>query len=163
MKFFLAFALSILVGTFAVTKRFSGVAVKDDLPHIACDVCERSVELVFEEVAKARSTNKALNEMQITEIIEDLLSTVTERGEWMRRIDIIEATVKDKRYLSLVEPGGTSTCKNECASIAKSCQSLMNEEIDVDNLSTMLWKNKSSLSDVKVRVHNCFNTICSES
>jgi hypothetical protein len=129
----------------------NGVVVKADLPFISCDVCERTVERIFQEVSKARK-DKPIDELKITEIIESVTSSDNEAGEWMRHIDIIETTSKGKRYLSLVEPGGTAKCKNECATIAKSVQNLINEEIDVDELSALLWKNKLSSKEVQVRV-----------
>lgn len=131
-------------------KKPVGVAVKEDLPLIACDVCERTVQRAYDEVEKARSANKKIDELQISELIESVALPDTEAGEWARQIDIIEAEIKEKRYLSLVEPGGTSKCGSECATIVKSCQNLLNEEIDLDELTSLLWKNKTSLKDLKV-------------
>jgi hypothetical protein len=104
-------------------------------------------------VDKARLSvpKNKLDELHITEIIEGVINPAVEAGEWIRRIDIIDATIKDKTYLSLVETGGTSKCKNECTTIAKSCQTLMHEEVDIDELSALIWKNKSTLKDLKVR------------
>lgn len=142
----------VVFGVVAIAaKTPAGVVVKEDLPLIACDVCERTVQRAYDEVQKARNTNKKIDELQISEIIESLAAPDTEAGEWMRQIDIIEATIKDRRYLSLVEPGGTSKCKNECTTIVKSCQDLLNEEIDIDELTSLLWKNKTSLKDLKVQ------------
>ncbi len=46
------------------------------------------------------------------------------------------------KTLSLMEPGGMSKCKGECKAISKSCSLLTSEELDPDDLSAMLFKNK---------------------
>lgn len=148
--------LTITVLTLQLVQSFGkekgGSVVHGDLPFIACDVCERTVEVIMSAVDKARLSvpKNKLDELHITEIIEGVINPAIEAGEWMRRIDIIDATIKDKTYLSLVETGGTSKCKNECTTIAKSCQTLMHEEVDIDELSALIWKNKSTLKDLKV-------------
>ena len=133
-------------------KPHSGVVVKEDLPHVACDVCERTVEEIWKAVDIARSTKPKgkLDELEIIEIIEGISNPGTEAGEWMRRIDIFQTTVKDKEFLSLIEPGGTAKCLNECNTIAKSCQDLLGEQVDIDELASVLWKNKTPVADLKV-------------
>jgi hypothetical protein len=151
----IVFALAMVVSFLCVcySKEQGGKVMKEDLPHIACDVCERTVAEIFQAVELARSNKpkRIIDELEILEIIESVSNPTNVTGEWMRRIDIIEATVKDKRYLSFIEPGGTSKCKNECHTIAKSCEMLLHEEVDADELSTLLWKNKAPLAELQVQ------------
>ena len=133
-------------------KAKAGQVVKEDLPYIACDVCEASINELYSATQSARSLQpkNKLDEVDIVVLIESICNPASTTGEWIRKIDIIESTLKDKRVLSLIEPGGLAKCGNECATIAKSCQNLLHEEIDADELSALLWKNKSSLDEVKV-------------
>jgi hypothetical protein len=148
-----AFVVVVCILCVCYSKEQGGKVMKEDLPHIACDVCERTVAEIFQAVELARSNKpkRAIDELEILEIIESVSNPANVTGEWMRRIDIIEATVKDKRYLSFIEPGGTSKCRNECHTIAKSCQVLLHEEVDADELSSLLWKNKAPLAELKVQ------------
>lgn len=44
-----------------------------------------------------------------------------------------------------------SKCKEECVTIAKSCENLFENEIeDRDDLSAILWKNKMSADELQV-------------
>eukprot|EP01032_Pedospumella_encystans_P021382 gene21382-24256_t len=135
-------------------KAKAGQVVKEDLPYIACDVCEASITELYSATQSARSLQpkNKLDEVDIVVLIESICNPASTTGEWIRKIDIIESTLKDKRVLSLIEPGGLANCGNECATIAKSCQNLLHEEIDADELSALLWKNKSSLDEVKATV-----------
>lgn len=130
-----------------------GQVVKGDLEYIACDVCEASVTELYGATENARSLQpkNKLDEVDIVVLIESICDPMSITGEWIRKIDIIESTLKDKRVLSLIEPGGVAKCGNECATIAKSCQNLFQEEIDADDLSALLWKNKESSNELKVR------------
>mmetsp|Transcript_73995 Transcript_73995/g.145227 ORF Transcript_73995/g.145227 Transcript_73995/m.145227 type:complete len:245 (+) Transcript_73995:29-763(+) len=143
-------------------KPHSGLVVKEDLPHVACDVCERTVEEIWKAVDIARSTKPKgkLDELEIIEIIEGISNPGTEAGEWMRRIDIFQTTVKDKEFLSLIEPGGTAKCLNECSTIAKSCQDLLGEQVDIDELASVLWKNKTPVADLKKIVCSQWTSRC---
>ena len=69
------------------------------------------------------------------------------------RYSIVEIMLKDKQYLNLIEPGGTGKCLNECATIAKSCQNMIHEDVDVDELSAFIWKNKLPVDEVQVTLH----------
>lgn len=130
----------------------SGKVIKEDLPHIACEVCERVVDELLLAIQSARTTKPkgVVDELQIVEIIESIANPAKESGEWVRKLDIIESTVKDKNFLSIIEPGGIAKCLDECTTIAQSAQSLLQEEIDADDLSAILWKNKDSPSALKV-------------
>ncbi len=55
--------------------------------------------------------------------------------------------------MALSSPGGISKCQEECATIERSCTDLVNEDIDRDELSTMVWK--GSLSLEKMQEKSC--------
>lgn len=46
--------------------------------------------------------------------------------------------------------GGISKCGVECQLIGKSCSALLQDEIDADDLSAALWKNKMDVKTLKV-------------
>lgn len=129
-----------------------GQILKDDLQHIQCDVCERATTELFNAVQIARSLQpkNKLDEVDIVVLIDAICDPLSLTGEWIRKVDVVESTIKDKRFLSLIEPGGMAKCGDECATIARSCQTLFQEKIDADDLSALLWKNKVSESELKV-------------
>ena len=130
---------------------------KKDLEYIACAVCEKTVEALYdivdEKTAELPSYKKKLEELDINDALEKVCKTDTKEGVWIRRQDITERKdSKGHRYLELVEPGGTAKCGPECATISHSCYQLLEEEIDSDVLSAMLWKGKTSVEDAKAKV-----------
>lgn len=147
----IAFLVTCIVHT-AQSKLPVGKVIKEDLAHISCEVCERVVEEIFLAIDNAKATKPrgVLDELNIVEIIESISNPSKESGEWIKKLDIIEATVKDKNYLSIIEPGGSAKCLNECTTIAQSSQNLLQNEIDADDLSALLWKNKESPATLKV-------------
>lgn len=136
----------------SIAKPKLGQVVKEDLPHISCDVCETSTSELCETVQSVRSLSPKgkLSEVDIVVLIEAICDPLSPTGEWIRKIDIIESTLKDKQLLALIEPGGKAKCGNECATLAKSCRNLFHEEIDADDLSALLWKNKVTPAELKV-------------
>lgn len=147
--FVLLFGCAALI---AFGKPPSGKVIKGDLPHIACEVCERVVDELLQAVQNAKKNNPKgiVDELEIVEIIESITNPTKEGGKWIRKLDIIETTVKDKNFLSIVEPGGIAKCQNECATIAQSSQILLQDEIDADELSALIWKNKETINTLKV-------------
>jgi hypothetical protein len=127
--------------------------IKRDLKYIKCDVCERSFANLFEIVAdyKKSQNKKALQEHEIQEIIENICKpSNTTTGKWIRSLDIQEVTSSKKKYLLLAEPGGFAKCHSECLTIAKSCEDLFESEIDVDELSSEMWKGTLTTDDAHV-------------
>ena len=133
-------------------KSTTGKIIKEDLPSIACEVCERAVTELFKSVQTARESRPKhkLDELDVVELIEAVTNPTNSTGEWMRKIDIVESQEKGKTFLSLEEPGGTVKCTNECLTIAESSRKLFQDEIDADDLSALLWRNKVYLAGVKV-------------
>ena len=134
--------------------------LKTDLPHIGCDVCRLAVAEVYLASEKAREVApyRKLKEMTIFEIIDKVCVPDGAAGLWMRTLDIVERRDSGRRYLSLVTPGGISTCGRECGTIEKSCIDLFDEDIDRDELAVLLWKDKiSSMEEFQV----CKSRVCS--
>eukprot|EP01041_Mallomonas_annulata_P008351 gene8351-17207_t len=136
------------------TKKKERKVLAKDLPYIACDVCENTIQELYTKVTDLRKTapyNK-LEEIQVLEEIEAVCKDDVSAGEWIRRLDIVEKKEKGKSTLALDEPGGFSKCESECATISLSCNNLLEEELDLDELSALLWKGKGSMSEIKNKV-----------
>lgn len=141
--------------------------VKGDLPYITCAVCEHVVDqlydLVEQKIAELPKHQKKLEEININEMLERVCKSDTKEGVWMRKIDIVEKkNDKGHKHLELVEPGGTAKCGPECATISHSCYQLLEEEMDSDLLSGMLWKNKTPLEEAKAKVCKKWTKRCTK-
>lgn len=122
------------------------------LQHIGCDVCEHAIVELHHLVADERSKApyKKLDEDNIQTIMEGLCKPDTPYGKWIRTLDIVPESVNKKTMLRLTSPGGLSKCKKECSLIATSCENLLENDIEFDDLSTMLWKGQVSAEKLKV-------------
>jgi hypothetical protein len=131
---------------------FGKDADKLDLPYIACDVCQRALENLFDSVEKTRNEApyKKIGEETIQDLILASCSPDDIGGEWIRKVDIVNTKKETGTFLDLQTPGGVSKCGAECKSIVSSCDSLLKDEIDPDELSAILWKNKLSKQQIKV-------------
>lgn len=123
-----------------------------------------------ERNSKPSKKNKnKIEELKIIEFLESLCDPTKESGEWLKRLDIVETKNGKKRFLSLDEPGGQTLltyndtreeinnlfigiakCGNECTTIAKSCYNLLEEEVDRDDLISLIWKNKFTKTELVV-------------
>lgn len=163
-KFALVVVVSILIVISSIkTKSDSGkVYTKEDIPYIGCQVCERTVAELFLAADAARETKpkKKLSELDIIVIIEGINNPKNQTGEWIRKLDIKEVFDKGKRYLSLVEQGNLSKCKVECLTIAESSRRLLQDEIDADDLSALLYKNKVTVEEAKDKLCKKWTSRC---
>jgi len=159
-KFVLVVAVSILlvISSIKTKSDSSKVYNKEDIPYIGCQVCERTVAELFLAANAARETKpkKKLSELDIIVLIEGINNPKNQTGEWIRKLDIKEVFDKGKRYLSLVEQGNLSKCKVECLTIAESSRRLLQDEIDADDLSALLYKNKVTMEEAKVLINLCY-------
>lgn len=135
--------LSIFISVSEAVPDIDKTVLKSDLQHIGCDVCMRSVSVIYDRTEKARSNApyKKLKEEEIIDVIDKVCAVDTTDGHWMRTLDIEEYRDSGRRYLRLTEPGGFSTCGRECGTIEKSCINLFDEEIDRDELTVLIWQN----------------------
>jgi hypothetical protein len=151
-------AVSRLVSLFCVVavvlaKKKPKILQKVDLPGISCDVCEVAVQTLYTELKSLRASapyNK-LEEDTIQLAMENICKPDQESGEWIRYCDITTVQKNDgKDYAKLSVAGGVAKCEEECLTVARSCENLFEDEIDPDDLSAILYKNKHSLERLTV-------------
>jgi len=143
------------VGIFAKKSESGGEIVRKDLEHIKCGVCQRVAHELASSIEALRSKAVAgkIGEFQIVEILDTVCKpTNLTTGLWTRQLDIVENTVDGKVYLDLTEPGGRRRCNNECLTIAKSCDSLLEAEIDSDDFSAFLYRNKVTGDELQTKL-----------
>ena len=116
--------------------------MKEDLPYIACGVCNRTAESIF-NVLFTNEKRIRINEARIEEVLENVCQPEAEIGKWIRHLDIVEK----QKFLQLESPGGISKCENECTTISKSCELLIKEEFEMDDIILFVWKNKEKLAN----------------
>lgn len=146
---FILFSVLVLVNVVdakaKVKATHPAAVITDDLPYIKCEVCERVVVELVTNVKKMRESlpkTKKLEEYRISEIFDNVCNPSNATyGMWIRKIDI----TKRGKYLHLDEPGGVSKCNGECLTVAKSCHDMLENEIDQDEISAMLYKSNDEL------------------
>jgi hypothetical protein len=121
------------------------VISKEDLKYIGCEVCENMVDALKSTLddLKANSPTGKLGELVILETMEQICNPQNDTGVWIKKQDIVESNSRGLAYLKLVQPGGISKCGDECVTIAKSCQMIFDNEIDLDDLSVVFIKKAS--------------------
>lgn len=137
----------------AHAKKEKARPIDSDLPLIACDVCLNVIKELFviTEDLRKQAGKKKLEEIKIAEAVDNVCQNDQSEGTWIRHQDI---TKVGSGNLGLKSMQGVSKCEAECATIEKSCQNLLHsgDEIDVDDLSALLWKGKLSLSSLTDKV-----------
>lgn len=139
---------------FALAKKVKPMAVKSELPHIACQVCERLSTQIYDglvELKAATKPNRRISESAIEAMLQGACDPEKKTGYWIRKLDIIEGKEGKNVYLSLTEPGGMTKCKNECATIAKSCDQLLEDELEFDELLFFIWQRTKNNNDLPTR------------
>ncbi|KVH93947.1 protein of unknown function DUF3456 [Cynara cardunculus var. scolymus] len=101
----------------------AGVARKDDIPFIKCQVCEKLAKELFEQVRdkQAKISPKKISEYEVIEISENVCNLKKQEADWMLKIDIVE---KGDR-LELVEQDSEGQCGSECKTIERACQEVI--------------------------------------
>ena len=159
MKYLIHFVLglSLMLAAFgAMPPKKTETFSKEDLKYIGCEVCEKMVSglKTFLDDVRENSPRKVLSELQVMEALDYVCNPHNVSGPgvtWIRKIDIVEKKSNGLSYLKLVEPGGTSKCGSECLTVAKSCQDMMDNELDADDLtSAFLKKTKFTIADLQV-------------
>lgn len=136
----------------------------DQLPYIKCDVCGHVIDTLHHTLSEKRMNapyNK-LEEIIIVDTIDNICKPSTRDGEWIKTMDIVHRKEPGGTFLDLETPGGSSKCNNECNAIVKSCNDLIEEEIDRDDLSTMLYKNKMTAEEMKNKVCSSMTSRCTK-
>ncbi|KAK9715785.1 hypothetical protein RND81_06G189300 [Saponaria officinalis] len=111
------------LSTINCLKKQEGVARKEDIPFIKCQVCEKLASEVYSLVQKKESqiSPKKISEYQIIEIVENVCNLKKEEGDWILKIDIVEQGDK----LKLVDQDVEGVCNSECKTIERACQEVM--------------------------------------
>jgi hypothetical protein len=127
---------------------------------IGCEVCNKAVETAFKLTAAAREAApyKKLSEDAIESILTGICNPEVEYGRWILKQDILETGNK----LVLKEQSGQQKCKDECKSIQKSCENLFGDELDVEALSILLWKNKANIKTAQDQACKQWSTRCTK-
>ena len=151
--------LLVLVAATCVIAQFGGqnkktyTAERRDLPYVSCDVCGAVVKKLHEQVTYNRELygpkspkGKKMPEEVVSDILDNVCEAEKEGGEWIRYYDIVSSAVdsKDtKRKLTLESNESPGKCKKECQTIKKSCENLLESEIeDRDDLQALLYVDK---------------------
>lgn len=135
-------------------KQVDGQIQRQDLEFIKCDVCRRvSAELINAiETGRKKAPKNVIGEFQIVEIMDNVCKSKNlTTGAWTRQIDIVEnVNESGKKILELSEPGGKQSCNRECATLSKSCDSLLEGEIDADDFSAYLYRSRPTIEQLQV-------------
>ncbi|PNY16415.1 nucleophosmin-like protein [Trifolium pratense] len=133
------------------SKKPVGIARKEDIPYIKCQVCEILAKQLYQQVQskKAEISPKKISEYQIIEIAENVCNLKKVEADWILRIDIVE---KEDR-LELVEHDSEGQCNSECKTIERACQDVMGYS-DTD-VAEYLYKSKHDIDSL-------FNYLCKD-
>ncbi|GFP84557.1 hypothetical protein PHJA_000599600 [Phtheirospermum japonicum] len=125
-------------------KKPVGVARKEDIPYIKCQVCEKLASQLHHLVKakQAEISPKKISEYQIIEIAENVCNLKKQEADWILKIDIVEQGDK----LELVEQDSEGQCNSECKTIERACQEVLGYA-DTD-VAEYLYKKKPQLDSL---------------
>ncbi|KAL2507075.1 Saposin B [Forsythia ovata] len=125
-------------------KKPVGVARKEDIPFIKCQVCEKLASQVYHQVQakQAEISPKKVSEYQIIEIAENVCNLKKQEADWILKIDIVEQGDR----LELVEQDSEGQCNSECKTIERACQEVLGYS-DTD-VAEYLYKNRPDLDSL---------------
>ncbi|XAR67183.1 hypothetical protein NMG60_11013647 [Bertholletia excelsa] len=111
------------VPTSHCSKKPAGLARKEDIPYIKCQVCQQLAKQLYQQVEaqQAQISPKKISEYKIIEISENICNLKKQEADWILKIDILEQ--EDK--LELVEQDSEGQCNSECKTIERACQEVM--------------------------------------
>ncbi|XAR53420.1 hypothetical protein NMG60_11021965 [Bertholletia excelsa] len=120
------------------SKKPAGIARKEDIPYIKCQVCEKLAHELYQQVQakQAQISPKKISEYQIIELSENVCNLKKQEADWILKIDIVEQGDK----LELVEQESEGQCNSKCKTIERACQEVMGY-FDTD-VAEYLYKNK---------------------
>ncbi|AES77099.1 putative saposin B type domain-containing protein [Medicago truncatula] len=140
-------------------KKPVGIARKEDVPYIKCQVCEILAKQLYQQVQskKAEISPKKISEYQIIEIAENVCNLKKVEADWILRIDIVEKADR----LELEEHDSEGQCNSECKTVERACQEVMgysdtdvaeylySSKPDIDSLTNYLCKDLSKACNTK--------------
>ncbi|PWA53747.1 hypothetical protein CTI12_AA442330 [Artemisia annua] len=136
--------LQIVNNCLALNNNKGGIARKEDIPFIKCQVCEKLAKELYEQVKdkQLKISPKKITEYDIIEISENVCNLKKQEADWMLKIDIVE---KGDR-LELVEQDSEGQCGSECKTIERACQQVIGY-YDTD-VAEYIYKKKPQLSSL---------------
>ncbi|XP_004243151.1 uncharacterized protein [Solanum lycopersicum] len=139
-------------------KKAGGVARKEDIPYIRCQVCEKLAYQLYHHVhnKQAEISPNKISEYQIIEISENVCNLKKQEADWILKIDIVEQGDR----LGLVEQDSEGQCNSECKTIERACQDVMDYS-DTD-VAEYLYKSKSDLDSLKSFLCKDLTKVCSK-
>lgn len=135
-----------------------GVARKEDIPYIKCQVCEKLAYQLYHHVQNKQAdiSPKKISEYQIIEISENVCNLKKQEADWILKIDIVEQGDR----LELVEQDSEGQCNSECKTIERACQDVMDYS-DTD-VAEYLYKTKPDLDSLKSFLCKDLTKACSK-
>ena len=153
-------------------------ADRRDLPLVSCSVCTSLAYILYDfvsqahnEVAEANKQRKLLksrntgtkiklDETVVMDVLDGICTPENVHGEWLRHLDIIEidgerpvkAPAGEYKKLVLEWHDAESKCGAECQTLALSCSTLLQDEVDVDELQALLYSFNLSRDDIQARI-----------
>ena len=123
--------------------------IEKDVPHIACPVCRIQVEEMLRLTITMRdhAPYKKLSEWYLDPMFDGICDPDSKYGKWLSQTNIATAYSEDnhnERELQVYLDAVPGKCGKECLTVAKSCKILMDDDVDRDELSALLYSNKLS-------------------
>ncbi|KAG9137872.1 hypothetical protein Leryth_023374 [Lithospermum erythrorhizon] len=126
------------------SKKPVGVARKEDIPFIKCQVCEVMAKELYRQVQakQAQISPKKVSEYDIIEMSENICNLKKQEADWILKIDIVEQGDR----LELVEQESEGQCGSKCKTVERACQEVMGY-YDTD-VAEYLYKNKPKVESL---------------
>lgn len=126
------------------SKKPAGMARKEDIPYIKCQLCEKLAHQLYQQVQakQAEISPKKISEYQIIEISENVCNLKKREADWILKIDIVEQGDR----LDLVEQDSEGQCNSECKTIERTCQEVMGYS-DTD-VAEYMYKEKPQIDSL---------------
>ncbi|XP_047330908.1 uncharacterized protein LOC124934422 [Impatiens glandulifera] len=125
-------------------KKPVGVARKEDVPFIKCQVCETLSRQIHQQVEakKDQISPKKVSEYEIIELVENVCNLKKMEADWILKIDIVEQGDK----LELIEQDSEGQCNSKCKTIERACHEVLGY-YDTD-VAEYVYKSKPSLDSL---------------
>ena len=177
----------LVAGQFPQKKEEAFNVIKEELAYLSCDVCERLVVEGFaigDTLREGVEYTGAIGEGDIVEKLQIMCMPKEPEGRWLSRLDIVESKrtdleandefgsvilgsskkgflskAKENNYLVVRDWGMRGHCKEECVTLAKACQNLIDEVVDMDKLGVEVWKGAAVSAKIRGKVAK---GLCSE-
>lgn len=118
---------------------------------LTCEICHHIVDNIYLSADKNRGEKKKMEEIHIVEAVEDICKFDGAGGAWLRSVKIEENDTDDFEIVPISGVIFRSNCDVSCQTIYRSCASIMEKKVDIDELTGhMLKGGKKGEADKKV-------------